>query len=200
MSDSSQQSADAEYASLRSEILQWQQIRITVLGFALAVVGAVAISESVKSAPWIAAELMLAVILASAWLTWYATQGVLLIAAYIIVFHEEPRGSQGWESRLRTIKLPEHFKLSRILGFTYAILSIFSMLPLTGFSFQGTHSLINVPTGHQVVVCGLFVLSVGFSLFSVLSVKKYQLTTYRAHWEEVKRRETEAKQIAIKTS
>jgi hypothetical protein len=195
MSEAVEHGSDAEYTSLRSEILQWLQIRITILGFSLAVVGAVAISDSAKSIPWIGSELMLAVVLASAWLTWYATQGVLLIASYIIVFHEEPGERFRWETRLRAVKLPGHFKLSRILGVTYVFLALFSTLPVLNHLFGDTPHSGNVPPAHLFAICALLLASLAVSSLSVFSVSRFTLTAYKTHWLEVKKRGDAAQSV-----
>lgn len=93
---------DAEYAALRGELGFWQNLRLGVLGFDLALLGGVLASETLTTrSPFAVPALMTFVLFISALMIWHGARGSICIGTYLRVFYEEPSGLPGWEARLR---------------------------------------------------------------------------------------------------
>ena len=98
---------EAEYTSLRTEMLSWQNRRFSILATAITLtigfLGLDGILKGESTVSWGVITSILWFFLGSvASLTWYASRANAKLAAYISVFHEDQE--KGWENRLRQLK------------------------------------------------------------------------------------------------
>lgn len=110
-----------EYASIRDEILQWQEYRFLILGATTALIaGVLAFELKDISEHWVGISAMLILFVALAeFVSWYAGDDNVKAAAYLVVFYEEertaPKEGRGWESRLRRAKENKRFGKHRLV-------------------------------------------------------------------------------------
>src|SRR5712691_4688052 len=96
-----------EYSSLRDELLQWQEYRFLVLGFMMALAGAMLGFElrEIQHYWFVISTVALFLLAMAGFASWYAGDGNMKIAAYSFVFHEQPSATvesrPGWETLLR---------------------------------------------------------------------------------------------------
>jgi len=129
--------SDAEYAALRGELGFWQNLRLGVLGFDLALLGGVLASELLTTrSPFAVPALMTFVLFLSALMIWHGARGSICIGTYLQVFYEEPSAHPGWEARLRNpILRPVHHALgilqySRLLSAAMFMIFLASLFPV----------------------------------------------------------------------
>lgn len=172
----------SEYETLRTEIKDWQDRRFTILtasiGIVTAVLGIKIFDQPARLDlwPWISALLLL--LLSSACvLTWYAARANAKIAAYIMVFHEDP-SSGGWESRLHQLKTTglDRLNLNRLIICIYFLLGVVSVL-LPAFQHPPNS------TGWAIVGAATIVFLLSLLLLLFRSPK----ARYLDEWNEIKR-------------
>ena len=123
-----------EYSALADEMHNWQQTRIAVLGFDIALLSAVIASDLAESEPLVASLLMVSLLVVSVAIIRYATQSIMIIGAYLQVFHETD--GQGWEHGMHELgkrKAPGVMGMSKILGPSFWVMAVLSLLPMFGF-------------------------------------------------------------------
>jgi hypothetical protein len=95
-----------EYASLRDELLQWQEYRFLLLGFMMALVGAMLGFDlkDIRQFWFVLSAVGLLLLAIAGFVSWYAGDGNTKLAAYICVFYEDPTSKTddrpAWETRL----------------------------------------------------------------------------------------------------
>jgi hypothetical protein len=143
---------DAEYQSLRAEIVGWQNFRFVLVGAATAFAAAImAFTATSNTNPRLSLSLIVFGLSGAAALSAYAGRSNAKIGSYLQRFYE-PRISAsseyslGWEGRIRKFEsdslMSRFISLDRLLAITYAVLGIVSSLTLTGVEFLKRHSLV----------------------------------------------------------
>jgi hypothetical protein len=136
-----------EYQSTRSEILQWQTLRITLITISTALVPAILtailsmVLKDVGSTSggfvassvlcFVASFLLLAFLSVAVVLTWYAGTGNVKMGSYLAVFYEE--GEKGWHHRHRVVNelstvRADNLTFDKILSVFYSVLGVASLL------------------------------------------------------------------------
>jgi hypothetical protein len=185
---------DAEYNSLRREMLRWQDRRFDLLKLSIGVVtgllGFKLIAEKFQAtdgsgALWpLISSVLLLYLSAALLLTWYAARANIELATYIAVFYDDDQRAGDrthYETRLEMLKGTKGFRhnVNGWIALVYCVLGVVSIvLPCAASQFAPPGARL-----YALVTCViLFLITAGLATFFSSPRDKF-----RRVWTEIKK-------------